>query len=78
MVKEGELTISKGLGSKKHYLRYIETYVDAPNAYGTMLREQIAIVIDEQSKFSMVLQALKNPFTGNSLGQWMIMPGVTI
>ena len=78
MIKEGELKISKGFGSKKQYLRYIETYIDAPNAYGTMLREQIAIVIDEQSNFTMVLQALKNPFTGNSLGQWMIMPGVTV
>ena len=78
MVKEGELKISKGLGSKSQYLRYIEVTVDAPNAYGTMLREKIAIVLDENSNFTMVLQELKNPFTGGSLGQWMVMPGVEV
>ena len=54
------------------------TYVDAPNAYGTMLREEIALVIDDNFNFTMVLQALKNPFSGKSLGQWMKMPGVEI
>ena len=78
MIKEGELKISAGLGSKTHNLRYIQTYVDAPNAYGTMLREEIALVIDDNFNFTMVLQALKNPFSGKSLGQWMKMPGVEI
>lgn len=78
MIKEGELKISAGLGSKTLNLRYIETYIDAPNSYGTMLREQIAIVIDDDFNFTMVLQGLKNPFTGKSLGQWMKLPGVEI
>lgn len=76
MVKEGELKISAGFGAKTHNLRYIETYVDAPNSYGTMLREVIAIVIDDEFNFTMVLQAMKNPFTGKSLGQWMKLPGI--
>lgn len=78
MIKEGEIKISAGIGAKTHNLRYIHTYIDAPNAYGTMLREEIAIVIDDKFNFTMVLQALKNPFTGKSLGQWMKLPGVEI
>lgn len=78
MIKEGELKISKGLGSKTQYLRYIEVPVDAPNAYGTMLRENLALVLDENSDFIMVLQELKSPFTGGSLGQWIVMPGVDV
>ena len=78
MIKEGELQISQGLGSKKHVLRYIHTYVDAPNAYGTMLRENIALVIDDDFNVTMVLQELKNPFSGKTLGQWMKMPGVDV
>lgn len=78
MIKEGEIKISEGFGSQTHKLRYIETYVDAPNAYGTMLRAEIALVIDDDFNFKMVLQALTNPFTGKSMGQWMKMPGVEI
>lgn len=78
MIKEGEIKISAGLGAKTHNLRYIHTHIDAPNAYGTMLREEIAIVIDDNFNFTMVLQALKNPFSGKSLGQWMKLPGVEI
>ena len=79
MIKEGELKISKGfLGSETKNLRYIQTYVDAPNAYGTMLREEIALVIDDDFNFTLILQALKNPFTGKKLGEWMKMPGVEI
>ena len=78
MIKEGELKVSAGFGVKTHTLRYIQTYVDAPNAYGTMLREEIALVIDDNFNFTMILQALKNPFTGKNLDQWMKMPGVEI
>lgn len=78
MIKEGEMKISAGLGSKTHNLRYIHTYIDASNSYGAMLREEIAIVIDDNFNFTMVLQALKNPFTGKSLGQWTKLPGVEI
>lgn len=42
MVKQGVIK----LDLKDQNVRYIETYVDAPNSYGTMLREQIIIGID--------------------------------
>lgn len=43
MVKKGFIKID----SCEREEMYIETYVDAPNAYGTMLRENIIIGIDE-------------------------------
>lgn len=43
MVKEGVIK----LDYKEQMCRYIETYIDAPNAYGTMLREEIIIGIDD-------------------------------
>ena len=43
MVKEGTIK----LDFKEQNVKYIETYVDAPNAYGTMLREEIIIGIDD-------------------------------
>lgn len=43
MVKQGTIR----LDFKEQYVRYIETYVDAPNSYGAMLREDIIIGIDE-------------------------------
>ena len=42
MVKEGFIK----LDFRNQNVRYIETYVDAPNSYGTMLREPIIIGID--------------------------------
>lgn len=44
MVKYGTIR----LDGKEQTLRYIETYVDAPNSYGTMLREEIIIGIDDE------------------------------
>lgn len=44
MVKEGTIK----LDFKEQNVKYIETYVDAPNAYGTMLREEIIIGIDDE------------------------------
>lgn len=43
MVKQGIIK----LDMKDQNVRYIETYVDAPNSYGTMLREQIIIGVDD-------------------------------
>ncbi|MCR5040828.1 MAG: hypothetical protein K6C36_01865 [Clostridia bacterium] len=43
MVKKGLIK----LDLTEQNVRYIETYVDAPNSYGTMLREPIIIGIDE-------------------------------
>ena len=43
MVKEGTIK----LDFKEQKVKYIETYVDAPNSYGAMLREEIIIGIDD-------------------------------
>lgn len=43
MVKKGRIKIDY---SEREEM-YIETYIDAPNSYGTMLREEIIIGIDE-------------------------------
>lgn len=43
MVKVGKIK----LDFKEQEAKYIETYVDAPNSYGTMLREEIIIGIDD-------------------------------
>jgi len=44
MVKEGTIK----LDFKEQHVKYIETYVDAPNSYGAMLREEIIIGIDDE------------------------------
>lgn len=43
MVKHGTIK----LDAKEQTLKYIETYVDAANSYGALLREPIIIVIDD-------------------------------
>ena len=52
MVKEGAISLN---GSTQH-TKYIESYVDAPNSYGTMLREEFIIGIDED--FNMYWHAM--------------------
>ena len=66
MVKEGYLDID---GSQQKR-RYIETYIDAPNSYGTMLREQIVIVIDDDFVPQFWGQHLIRPFIGGKTKSW--------
>ncbi len=77
MIKEGKVTISEGIGSKTYNLRYIETYVDAQNSFGATVRSKIALVIDDNFNFTMVLQGLNNPWTGKFM-QWMKIPGIDL
>lgn len=49
-------------------LRYIETYIDAQNSYGAMLREKILIVINEDGIPQRVLSQVKTtPIGGLTL-----------
>lgn len=38
---------------------YIETYIDAPNSYGAVLRQKLRLVVDENGKITRALQELK-------------------
>lgn len=69
MVKQGTIK----LDFKEQYVKYIETYVDAPNAYGTMLREEIIIGIDDDFNPLFWAQHVQvSPLLGKSKG-WIKM-----
>ena len=38
---------------------YIETYIDAPNSYGAVLRQKLRLVMDENGNITRALQELK-------------------
>ena len=44
---------------KENECTYINTYIDAANSYGTPLRQEIRLVIDENGKITRALQELK-------------------
>ena len=69
MVKEGQIE----LDGTQQKVRYIETYVDAPNSYGAMLREQIIIGIDENFQPQFWAQHLMRPFIGGKSKGWYKM-----
>ena len=75
MIKEGKLNILSGLKYKPQEVRYIETYVDAPNSYGTMLRQAICIIVDNDFNPQFVVQNVPGLMGGPSKN-WMKMPGV--
>lgn len=77
MIKEGKLKIMMGWSIKEQYVRYVETYVDAPNSYGTMLRQKLAIVIDEDFEPQMVVTPVKG-LLGGDTDTWSIMSGVKL
>ena len=69
MVKQGNIK----LNMKDQYVRYIETYIDAPNSYGTMLREEIIIGIDDEFHPTFWAQHVQiSPLLGKSKG-WVKM-----
>lgn len=76
MVKQGELSVCLDEGVVVREFRYIETYVEALNSYGDVIKERIAIAIDEKMNFTMVLQELKHSLIQTGLRQWIPMPGV--
>ena len=69
MVKEGMIK----LDFSQVYCRYIETFVDAPNSYGTMLREPIILGIDDYFNILWWAQHVTvSPLVGKSKG-WIRM-----
>lgn len=55
MVKKGEIKIN----SKLTQCTYIETYIDAPNSYGAMLRKNLRLVVDDNGAITRALQELQ-------------------
>ena len=55
MIKKGIIKIS----DQKTNCTYIETYIDAPNSYGTLLRKQLRLVINDDGKIVRALQELQ-------------------
>lgn len=65
MVKEGMIK----LDFKEQKVKYIETYIDAPNSYGAMLREEIIIGIDDDFNPKFWAQHVQiSPLFGKSKG----------
>jgi len=60
--------ITKGtvkFDSKDNECTYIETYIDAPNSYGAMLRKKLKLVVDDEGKITRALEELQT--SGTSL-----------
>ena len=55
MIKKGSFKILGRLTD----CTYIETYIDAPNSYGAMLRKQLRLVIDDNGNITRALQLLQ-------------------
>ena len=55
MSKKGSMKIN----SKMTDCTYIETYIDAPNSYGAMLRKKLRLVMDDEGKITRALQELQ-------------------
>ena len=77
MIKEGNVSILDGWSYKSKNVRYIETYIDAPNSYGAMLRKKLRIVIDGEGEPQMVLDNVKGLLGGES-ENWMPLTGVSL
>ena len=55
MVKKGSMKIN----SKLTDCTYIETYIDAPNSYGAMLRKKLRLIMDDEGKITRALHELQ-------------------
>lgn len=55
MIKKGTIKIN----SKETQCTYIETWIDAPNSYGAMLRKQLRLVIDDNGTITRALQEVQ-------------------
>lgn len=62
MVKQGKIS----LDGREQIVKYIETYIDAANSYGAMLREETIIIID--AEFNL-LHAAQHVNLGTLLGK---------
>lgn len=61
MVKKGEIKIA----GEATQCTYIETWIDAQNSYGAMLRKKLRLVVDENGKIIRALQEAQT--SGTSL-----------
>lgn len=61
MVKKGEFKIIGVLTA----CTYIETYIDAPNSYGAMLRKKLRLIVDDSGKITRALEETQT--SGTSL-----------
>ncbi len=52
MIKVGSMKIAGILTE----CTYIDTYIDAPNSYGTMLRKSLRLILDEDGKITRALE----------------------
>ena len=75
MIKQGELNVLSGLKYVPVKTTYIETYIDAPNSYGTMLRKEICIVVDNDFNPQYVLENVPKMLGGKS-NNWVKMAGI--
>lgn len=55
MIKKGSIKINSRLTE----CTYIETYIDAPNSYGAMLRKKIRLVMNDEGKIIRALHELQ-------------------
>ena len=44
---------------KENQCTYISTYIDAPNSYGAMLRQELRLIIDDNGKIIRAMQKLQ-------------------
>ncbi len=52
MIKKGSIKIDRKLMD----CTYIETYIDAPNSYGTMLRKKLRLLVRDDGRITRALQ----------------------
>ena len=55
MIRKGSIKIN----SRETFCTYIETYIDAPNSYGTMLRKRLRLVMSDDGRIVRALQELQ-------------------
>lgn len=55
MIKKGEFKINNKLTN----CTYIETYIDAPNSYGAMLRKKLRLIVNDNGVITRALQELQ-------------------
>lgn len=83
MIKEGSVNILEGFKYKAKQCKYIETYIDAANSYGAMLREELRILIDNEGNPTRVVHKVKGVGMLTNMiaakqDNWADLPGVKI
>ena len=55
MIKKGTIKIV----NKQTECTYIDTYIDAPNSYGALLRKKLRLVMNDEGRITRVLEELQ-------------------